>query len=174
MCRGTWVAVVSSALLVPGITVGQEVHCGSHEKIATTPTVTAHSPSGLLRLKREEKVALAFVVSIAGIEFWCVQQEQHPCTLDQMISSNRTAAGSPVGCLKYDPTDDADYTFSVTIKDESWDARALAKTNGLMSFHFYSSGNPYSPATFYKLPGVFGPIEKELGYEVTGESFELL
>jgi hypothetical protein len=173
MCRSTWVAVVSSAFLVPGITVGQEVHCGSHEKIATTPTVTAHSSSGLLGMKREEKVALAFMASIAGIEFWCVQQEQHPCTLDQMTSSDRTAAGSPVGCLTYDPTGDANYTFSVTIKDESWDARASAKTKSLMSFHFKSSGNPYSPGTFYKPPGVVGPVEKELGYEATGESFEL-
>ena len=173
MCRGTWVAMVAGAFLVPGITAGQEVHCGSHEKIATTPTVTAHSSSGLLRLRPEEKVALAFMASIASIEFWCVQQEQHPCTLDQMTSRNKTAAGSPVGCLKYDPADDANYSFSVTIKDESWDARASAKTKGLMSFHFHSSGNPYSPETFYKPPGVVGPIEKELGYDVTGESFEL-
>lgn len=173
MCRDTWVAVVSGALLVPGITLGQDIHCGSHEKIAATPSVTAHSSSGLLGLKHEEKVALAFIVSIASIEFWCVQQEQHPCTLDQMTSSDRTAAGSPVGCLKYDPTDDANYTFSVTIKDESWDVRASAKTKGLMSFHFKSSANLYSPDTFYKPPGVVGPIEKELGYEVTGNSFEL-
>lgn len=173
MSRGIWVALVCSAFLVARITVGQEVHCGSHEKIAAIPTVTAHSSSGLLHLKREEQVALAFVASIASIEFWCVQQEQRPCTLDQMTSSNRTAAGSPVGCLKYDLTDDANYTFSVTIKDESWDARASAKAKGLMSFHFHSSGNSYSPETFYKPTGVVGPIEKELGYEVSGESFEL-
>jgi hypothetical protein len=173
MCRVTWVAVVSGAFLVPGIIVGQDIHCGSHEKIAATPTVAAHSSSGLVRLKREEKVALAFMASIASIEFWCVQQEQHPCTLDQMTSSDSTAAGSPVGCLKYDPADDANYTISLTIKDESWDARASAKTKGLMSFHFKSSGNRYSPETYYRPPGVVGPIEKELGYEVTGESFGL-
>jgi hypothetical protein len=173
MCRGARMAAVLSATLVSRICLGQEVHCGSHAKITKIPTVTASGPNGSLTLKDEEKVALAFVVSIASIEAWCLQDEEHPCTLRQMISSNRTTAGSPVGCLLYDPADDANYAISITINDKSWEARASAKTKSLMSFHFKSTGDPHSPNTFYKPSGVVGAVEKELtAYEVSGNSLQ--
>jgi hypothetical protein len=175
MYRGARIAAVLSATLASGITLGQEVHCGSHAKITKIPTVTASGPSGSLKLKDDEKIALAFVASIASIEAWCMQDEEHPCTLRQMISSNRTAAGSAVGCLLYDPADDANYDISLTINDKSWEARASAKTKTLMSFHFKSTTDPHSPGTFYKAPGVLGPVEKDLtAYEVTGNPLHSL
>jgi hypothetical protein len=176
MCHdGARMAVVLTTILLSGITSGQEVHCGSHAKITKIPIVTASGPNGSLNLKDEEKIALAFVVSVASIEAWCVQDEEHPCTLRQMISSNRTAAGSAVGCLLYDPADDANYNISVTINDKSWEARASAKNKSLMSFHFKSTGEPHSPNTFYKPPGVVGPVEKELtAHEASGNSLQSL
>ena len=167
-------AAVSGSVSLAGVAAGDEVHCGVHERIVTKGTVTAPDHDGPLTLRPEEQVALMFLLSIKSIEFWCVQQEERACTLDELIASDRMADGTRVGCLKYGPAEDSNYSYSLTVSDKSWDARAKARKKGLASFHFQSSGNPYFLQTFYRPRGAIGPVEKEITeYGGSGESFVL-
>ena len=155
---------------------GNEVHCAAHGPgpITTSATVTATGTNGALTLHPQERVALQFLTSIETLEFWCVQEAQRACTLNELTASDTLAEGFQVGCLKYDPSDDHNYNYSLTVNGKSWEARANSKKRDLLGFHFKSTQTPHVSLTFYIPRGTSGSTEKELeAYGVTGESFVL-
>ena len=163
-----------SGMSLAGVALGEETHCAVHETITTTAIITAAGQDGPITLRPEEKVAFMFLSSIQSIEFWCVQQEQRACTLNQLLASDTAADGVQLGCLKYDPAEDSNYSYSLTVSDKSWDARAKARKKGLMSFHFLSPGNPFVSQAFYRPRGAVGPVEKEITARgIEGQSFVL-
>ena len=167
-------AAVSGSTLSAGAASDDQSHCAAPGPIKTTASVTAASEHGALTLHPAEKVALLFLASITSLEFWCVQEQQRACTLKELTDSDTLSNGYKLGCLKYDPSDDPSYDYSITANGQSWDARAKPKKKGLLSFHFKSTESQYMTLRFYSTAGKSDSLQKELtDFEVGGASFVL-
>jgi hypothetical protein len=116
----------------------------------------------MIKLKREEQIALMFLTAIQQIESDCQSRQKTACGWDQVL-----------GRLKFDPRTDPGYTYTLGASGVAWEAHANAKKPGLGGFYFFSISFPGVQA-FYNSSGTASVISRQLtDRSIDGESFML-
>jgi len=139
---------------------------------ATTAEVTAEDSNGPMKLKREEQIALMFLMAIENIERDCQSHAQHACTLDEMLAGPVSTDRWHIFRLKFDPNKtDPNYTYTVTPSGMEYEAHANARKRGLLGFCMVSRGFSM-PTLTYSATGTATLADKAVvSRGVSGDSF---
>ena len=142
-----------------GFAAAGGVAAGPQQKPAAGPFATKAKvelkteEDTVIPLKREEQIALMFVLAIDSLEFDCELNAAEPCTLKALIRGPKPKAYYPVGKLKFDPkTTDPNYTYKVDA-GRPWEVWANPRKPGLGGFYIKHGStlelwyNPAGPAT---------------------------
>jgi hypothetical protein len=123
-------------------------------------------------LKQEEKVAVMFMEAIGSLETECDLHLNRRCSLAELVASPRSP-GWNVGKLKYDPAQDPNYKYTVTITGTGWVASANPRRAGLGSF-FADDSRGLIADTYYNANGPATAKDKRLNeISVSGELFQV-
>jgi hypothetical protein len=139
-----------------GLTAAGGIAAGPQQKPAAGPFATkakvvvkTKNDGKVIPLKREEQIAVMFVLAIDSLEFDCERLAAEPCTLEALIRGPRPKAYYPVGKLKFDPkTTDPNYTYKVDA-GRPWEVWANPRKPGLGGFYIRHGATPelwYNPA----------------------------
>jgi hypothetical protein len=139
---------------------------------ATTAEVTASDSNGPMKLKREEQIALMFLMAIENIERDCQSHAQHACTLDEMLAGPVATDHWHIFRLKFNPNKtDPNYTYTLRPSGMEYEAHANARKRGLLGFCLISKGFSM-PTLSYSATGTATLADKEvLNRGVSGDSF---
>ena len=140
---------------------------GGTGPFATTAKVEAEDANGEIRLKREEQIAMMFLVAIEQIEHDCQMNLKHACSMAEAMSG---AGGEH---LKFDPNKtDPNYNYTLTSGGMAWEAHANAKKPGFTGFCFMSRSIG-TTVTTYSASGKSGWVDTEImGRGIEGDSFD--
>ena len=86
-----------------------------------------------ITLKPEEKIALMFMEAIASLEDDCNRHLNRRCSLVELVTGPKSP-GWNIGKLKYDPAQDPNYKYTVTITGTGWVASANPRVRGWSVF----------------------------------------
>ena len=139
---------------------------------ATKAKVTAKGQNGPIQLKREEQIALMFLMDMENLEHSCQLDVQRTCTMQELLTPGLTLNKSRIGNLKFDPNKtDPNYTYTLAVGGESFELHANAKRPGLLGFCIMGHGIGFSVAT-YSSSGKASFVDPEMGERgVEGDSF---
>jgi hypothetical protein len=148
----------------------RQAHAGSG-LIATNAKVEVEDSNGPVRLKGEEKIAIMFLTAIQSIELDCQMRVKRACTMDQLLAGPVAADGAHLAHLKFDPSMDPNYTYTLSASGMAWEARANPRKPGLAGFYFLAKMMTGPDAT-YNADGMASAIDKQLtSRSIEGDSF---
>jgi hypothetical protein len=121
-------------------------------------------------LKPEEKVALMFMQTIAGMERDCKHHAGHLCSLEELVAGPKSPDWN-MGKLKFDPAGDKNYKYTVTISGSKWEGHADPQRKGLGGW-FYD-GSFFIARSYFNPSGPATPASTRTGTVlIDGDSFK--
>jgi hypothetical protein len=160
----TFGGVCLSALLVSQLicaTFSQSAASGKPAPITTQARVSVEDMDGKeIALKQHEKIAFMFIQAIASMEDDCHRHISRFCPLDELVRGPKSPDW-PIGKLKFDPAQDANYSYTVTISGNKWEAHANPQKKGLGGW--FSEGTGFMPHTYYNPGGPASSSDKRVG-----------
>lgn len=141
--------------------------------ITTTATVLIKDEQGVeLHLKQEEKIAILFMEAISFMEDDCRRHLSRYCSLAELVAGPKSPGWS-IGRLKYDPSRDTDYKYTVTTAAQGWNASASPQRGGLGGF-FDNLDHGIVVEQYFNPNGDASARDKKLGeISIAGEIFQL-
>ncbi len=165
LCLSVWLVSALACIALSQATTG-----GKPAPITTQAKVSVEDADGKeIALKQDEKIAFMFIQAIASMEDDCHRHINRFCPLDELVRGPKSPDW-PIGKLKFDPAQDGNYAYTVTITGNKWEARANPRKNGLGGW--LSVGTGFMPHTYYNPAGPAAPSDKSLsGSSIDGDSF---
>lgn len=137
---------------------------------ATNAVVEIEDANGQIPLKPAEKIAVMFLAAMQSIQGDCQMHAGGACTLEQMVAGPKSTDNWHINRLKYDPSADPDYTYTVKVNGRSWEAHANPKRQGLGGFYYIAKFA--SPEAYYNPNGPASPMDRQLtSRSISGDSF---
>ncbi len=131
----------------------------SGKGLTTTATVEVKDHNGKVALKQEENIAIMFLSAFQSIETDCKVMMQRFCGMDEVLPR-----------LKYNPTSDPNYRYTLKASAGAWEARATGTRDGLRGFYYITT--VMSPDAFYSDSGEASVADKQLlERSIIGEQF---
>jgi len=182
----SWAAVLLLAafsVLVLAVSVavdGQSTPAGSTETAKATPAAASaeikvqlkDSQGTEITLKPEEKLAFLFMEAISAMETDCHYGLHRPCSLEELVKGPKSAAQN-IGRLKFDPAEDPNYQYTITISSEGWEGRADPKHAGLGGL-FYDGKNRSMARSYFNAKGTATSQNTALGDATVLGSFRVI
>jgi hypothetical protein len=161
---------LSGLIQLAGIGFSQSTTGRKAAPITTRASVSVQDADGKeISLKPDEKIAFMFIQAIASMEDDCHRHINRYCPLDELVRGPQSPDWS-IGKLKFDPAQDSNYTYTVTITGNKWEARANPGKKGLGGW--LSQGAGFMPHTYYNPTGPVTSTDKSLsGSSIDGDSF---
>jgi hypothetical protein len=152
------------------VALAQSTTSGKTTPITTQAKVSVEDMDGKeIALKQDEKIAFMFIQAIASMEDDCHRHINRYCPLDELVRGPKSPDW-PIGKLKFDPAQDSNYTYTVTITGNKWEAHANPRKKTLGGWYSVSSG--FAPTTYYNPSGPATSNDKHLGGStIDGDSF---
>jgi hypothetical protein len=101
-------------------------------------------------LKPQERVAFMFMDAFSSIEGDCDLHLHRRCSIAEMVAGPK-ASDWHIERLKYDPSRDTNYKYTVTIDGRSWTASAVPQRAGLGGF--FVDGSSFMAKYYYNAKG---------------------
>lgn len=126
----------------------------------------------VIPLKQEEKIAFMFMEAISSMEDDCRFHAKHICTLAELVAGPKSPDWN-IGRLKYDPSRDPNYKYTVTPTGNGWTASASPQHAGLGGF-FVDGTRGVMVERYYNANGPATTKDRHIDESsVSGEIFQL-
>ncbi len=148
-------------------------HASTSGPIITHAQVMVKDVQGIeIPLKQQEKIALMFMEAIASMEDDCNRHLSRRCSLAELVAGPKSPDWN-IGKLKYDPAQDPNYKYTVTIAGTSWTASANPQRAGLGGL-FVDGARGMIANSYYNANGPATANDKQLNeISVSGELFQV-